>query len=262
MLNLAVVQFTPTHLQVEPNVQRLKEFIAGTEADLLVFPELATSGYFMRSRADVDSVAMFANDDRMQDVLEIASKHRRVVVFGFAERDGSAFFNSSIVGGYGVEPAVYRKSHLFYRERDVFAPGNTGFFVTNIPHLDCNLGMMICYDWRFPESARTLALRGADVIAVPSNLVTELWPRVMPARAAENKVYVAVTNRMGSESLGDITLQFNGRSTIYSYTGEALEHVGQHEGVAIAQIDPAATRKKSFSSYNDIFADRRPELYA
>ena len=121
---------------------------------------------------------------------------------------------------------------------------------------------MICYDWRFPEAARTLALRGADVIVCPSNLVTTVSHISMPSRALENKVYLAVANRTGAETRDDEELYFNGASAIYSYNGQQMAVAdAQSDDTLIVDIDPVATRKKSFNAINDIFADRRPEMY-
>jgi predicted amidohydrolase len=265
-MRIAVVQFTPNHRALQANLERIEGLIANTDADLIVFPELATTGYLFLEPQELEALAMPATDHRLQHLLSVAAHHHRVIVLGFAEHDGSLVYNSSLTGGYGVEQIIYRKTHLFYKERLVFAPGNTGFLVSPLPHLDCNLGVMICYDWRFPESARTLALRGTDVIAAPSNLVTELWPRVMPARAAENKVYLAVANRVGTETSGDDSVTFNGRSTVYGFDGTVLERVEEEDEhpqrVITAEIDPAATRDKSFNAFNNIFTDRRPEMYA
>jgi predicted amidohydrolase len=122
---------------------------------------------------------------------------------------------------------------------------------------------MICYDWRFPEAARTLALQGADLIACPANLVTTLSGKVFPARAIENKVYVAVANRIGEECLGEETLLFRGESAIYDYVGERMAQASfGNEEILYAEIDPQSTRKKSFNSVNDIFKDRRPDMYS
>jgi predicted amidohydrolase len=158
---------------------------------------------------------------------------------------------------------VYRKSHLFAREKHCFDPGDTGFFVVHVPERDLRIGMMICYDWRFPEAARTLALKGADLIVAPSNLVTHIWRAVMPARAVENKVYLAVANRCGPDVNNGEELSFNGQSAIYSYNGDVLASANATEpAVIIAEIEPERTRTKSFNEWNDIFADRRPDLYA
>jgi predicted amidohydrolase len=121
---------------------------------------------------------------------------------------------------------------------------------------------MICYDWRFPESARTLALKGADVIVCPSNLVTHVWRMAMPVRAFENKVYLAVANRTGAEHNAGEDVSFNGQTAIYSYTGTVLvDASATDDAVVIAEIDPSETRSKSFNSINDIMKDRREEWY-
>lgn len=253
-MRCSVLQFTPTFRDVDANTSAIVQLIGSTQSDVIILPELATSGYFFTSRNEAALYAEPVDGDHMQAITRAAQEHGRVVVCGFAERDGDALYNSAIIAAPDMAPRTYRKTHLFYKERFCFDEGNTGFFVVNIPHLDLNLGTMICYDWRFPEAARTLALRGADVIAVPSNLVTELWPRVMPTRAIENMVYLAVANREGSEENGGEVVSFNGRSMIYGYNGDEL---GRD-----AEIDPVQTRTKSFNAINDIFTDRRPEFYA
>jgi predicted amidohydrolase len=126
------------------------------------------------------------------------------------------------------------------------------------------IGTMICYDWRFPESARTLALRGADVIAHPSNLVAakSLWAPTMSTRSFENKVISITANRSGSDSLGEETLKFSGESQIVAMSGKILALASADgDEVVVAEADPAATRDKSFNPYNDLFGDRRPEFY-
>lgn len=261
-MRIAVVQFKPAFKDLVTNLARIEAEIATTNADVIVFPELATSGYFFLSTEEAAPFALTADSPEIAGLIRIAAQHHRIIVCGFAERDGSTLYNSAVIGGHGISTSVYRKTHLFYREVDVFAPGNTGFFVIDIPQLDCRLGTMICYDWRFPESARTLALKGADLIVCPSNLVTNVWRMAMPVRALENKVYLAVANRTGEETNGDESVRFNGDSVIYGYNGTALTSADQTSDATLtAEIDPAQTRNKSFNAVNDIFADRRPEHY-
>jgi 5-aminopentanamidase len=261
-MRIAVIQFQPAFKDLETNLARIEVEIATTDADVIVFPELATSGYFFRSTQEALPYALTIDSPEIHGLVRFAQQHHRIVVCGFAERDGDTLYNSALIGGHGIDTRVYRKSHLFYREVDVFTPGDTGFFVTPIPHLDCNLGVMICYDWRFPESARTLALKGADLIACPSNLVTNIWRMAMPVRALENKVYLAVANRTGEETNLDETVAFNGDSVIYGYNGSVITAANPtDDATLVAEIDPAKTRDKSFNAVNDIFADRRPSLY-
>ena len=142
------------------------------------------------------------------------------------------------------------------------APGDSGFLVRRWG--DVAIGTMICYDWRFPEATRTLALRGAEVIAHPSNLVAAaaLWRPVMRTRAIENKTIIVTANRFGEEILDGEPLSFTGESQIVSFNGAVLASASADEPALLrATVDPEGTRRKSFNAYNDIFADRRPELY-
>ena len=126
---------------------------------------------------------------------------------------------------------------------------------------------MVCYDWRFPESARTLALKGADVIACPSNLVPSVWEIGMRSRALENAVFVAVANRCKTETRSldnglKQELNFTGKSVLYNTSGTTLKQAdGENDTVIEFTIDAREARNKSFNEYNDVFNDRKPSLY-
>jgi len=261
-MKLAALQYSPKHREVEHNISAIVSRIYSTDANVIVFPELATSGYFFFDTASARPYARHAED--LQDIIAAAKTTQRTVVCGFLEgRKRGPLYNSALIALSDGATMVYRKTHRFYREVDVFAPGDTGFFVIDLPDVDCRLGTMICYDWRFPESARTLALKGADVIACPSNLVTHIWRTAMPVRALENKVWLAVANRCGEETVSDETVRFNGDSVIYTPAGNVAASCGPTEdGTIIVDADPVMTRDKHFNTYNDIFADRRPDMYA
>jgi predicted amidohydrolase len=241
----------------------MEALTSGTRADVIVFPELCTTGYFFTSRDEVAGVAEEASGTTAEFFRAMANRHDAVVVAGFAEADHGRLFNSCIVVVPEQEKAfIYRKTHLFYKETLCFDVGDTGFFVVHDARRDVRIGPMVCYDWRFPEAARVLTLKGADLIVCPANLVTEAWQMVMPARAIENKVYLAVANRVGSESRYGETLVFKGASAIYSWNGQLLSQASpQGDAVLTADVRPAETRDKSFNPLNDVLADRRPELY-
>ncbi|MBN9398801.1 MAG: carbon-nitrogen hydrolase ['Candidatus Kapabacteria' thiocyanatum] len=261
-MKLSVHQWCPAYADPDTNTVRIVNEIRTTQADVLVFPELCTTGYFFVSRDETRRLAEPVDGPHLGEITKAADEHGKVVVCGFAERAGEAIHNSAVIAVPGERPRVYRKTHLFYKETLCFDPGDTGFFAVTLPHLDCTLGTMICYDWRFPESARALALQGADVIACPSNLVTHVWRMAMPVRALENKVYLAVANRTGSDTNGDETLSFNGDSVIYDCNGNVMASAdATNDAIVIVDVDPAATRDKSFNPINDIFRDRTPAHY-
>jgi len=262
-MKISTVQFCPKLGQKQENIKKIYTYIDSIDSDIIVFPELSTSGYFYTDKQELAELAE-TSDGPMATALQAkASDQNKIIIVGFPEKDGDDIYNSSVI--LFPDPAlkaVYRKTHLFYKEKFVFTPGDSGFFVTEDSARDIKIGMMICYDWRFPEATRSLALAGADLIVCPSNLVTNVWHKVMPARALENKVYLAVANRIGTESKGEEELFFNGESAIYSYNGAVLcKAAVEDEKVISADIDPKRTRDKSFNPVNDIFKDRRPELY-
>jgi len=262
-LRVAAVQFAPRFGEKEENFQRMEALTAGIRADVIVFPELSTTGYFFTSRDEVAGVAEEAFGPTAEFFRAMANRHGAVVAAGFAEADQGRLFNACIIVVPEQATAfIYRKTHLFYKEQQCFDAGDTGFFVVHDARRDVRIGPMVCYDWRFPEAARVLALKGADLIVCPANLVTEAWQLVMPARAIENKVYLAVANRVGSESRGGEELAFRGRSAIYDWSGTPLQQAGTRgETVVTADIRPAETRDKSFNPINDVLRDRRPQHY-
>jgi predicted amidohydrolase len=156
---------------------------------------------------------------------------------------------------------VYRKTHLFQDEKDLFLPGDTGFQIYE--HRGARIGMMICFDWFFPEAARTLALRGAQIIAHPANLVLPWCQTAMATRSLENAVFSVTANRCGTETLGEKQLTFTGASQVLDPQGQRLLQAPPGgEAVAVCEIEPAQADQKRIGSRNDRFADRRPEFYA
>ncbi len=262
-LTLAVVQFTPQFGKKQRNLARMQQLVADVTADIIVFPELCTTGYFFQTRDEVAAVAEPATGPAGDFFRRLALERRAIVVAGFAERTDDNLYNSCLVIVPEVaRPYVYRKTHLFYKEKICFDPGDTGFFVVRDTRRDVNVGAMICYDWRFPEAARVLMLKGADVIVCPANLVTTAWQKVMPARAIENNVYLALANRSGREKRQDEQLTFQGKSAIYDLSGRALKTAAASgDEVLCCAIDPRRARDKSFNALNDIVSDRRPQHY-
>ncbi|NTW51469.1 MAG: carbon-nitrogen hydrolase [Chlorobiaceae bacterium] len=263
MIRVATVQYTPVHGCRQSNIEAISHLLEPVEADIVILPELCTSGYFFISREELAPLAEDIRGEACGMFSQMAVSKGAIIVAGMAEAAGGLFYNSVFVfRPDGSEPLVYRKSHLFYREWQVFERGDSGFPVIRDERLDVSVGIMLCYDWRFPEASRVLALEGADIIACPSNLVTDAWIKVMPARAIENKLYVAVANRAGRETRDGETLVFKGRSALYDPWGDPVaQAASEGDTVLISEIEPRLCRDKRFNDFNDIFADRRPDLY-
>ncbi len=260
---IAALQFRPAFLDVRANLDTLAARLASAEADLAVLPELCTTGYFFHDGEQLRSVAEQRDGRTLRTFSALAADRRMTIVAGFAERDGDAIYNSAAAVFPDGRIDIYRKVHLFAEEKRFFTPGNLGFPVLHWGDR-LRLGIMICYDWRFPEAARTLALKGAQLIAHPSNLVAapRMWQPVMRARSLENRVFTITANRNGEERRGEERLQFHGCSQIVAPNGTVLDEADEaFEGWIRADIDPRKADAKAFSSWNDIMADRRPDAY-
>jgi len=259
---VGTLQFNPVRHDVAANIAKVQQLLKGTRADLVVLPELANSGYMYASPGDLEPHSEMA-DGRgpfLTALRSLAGKMNGMIITGLAERTGRGLFNSAVaVGARGVI-ACYRKTHLFYEEQDLFLSGDSGFAV--FEHESARIGMMICFDWYFPESARTLALLGAQIIAHPSNLVLPHCQTAMVTRCLENRVFAITTNRYGTETLGEKSLTFTGASQLMSPTGiRLLQAPVEGECLLLAEIDPMAADDKQVTTRNHVLSDRRPEMY-
>jgi 5-aminopentanamidase len=260
MFRCGSAQFAPVFGDVETNLERISALAARERTDLLVFPELALTGYLFEDRAELLDLAASAGGTAEGRLTQIAGDTGSHLVVGLAERAGDLAFNSAILVGPSGVIGRYRKAHLFDREKLLFEPGDLPLDVWTVG--DVRVGMMICFDWIFPEAARTLALRGADVVAHPSNLVLPLCQRVMPSRCIENRLFAITANRWGIERRGDRELAFTGGSGIWDPAGMALATGPEAEDhVAVVEIDPAAARDKYVTPGNHVLDDRRVDLY-
>ncbi len=260
------LQFKPEFCDPDANIDRIKRLVKGKEFDLLVLPELANSGYLFSSFDELSKTSEELPEGKFCKALqELSIDHNGYIVSGICEKRGGKYYNSSILVSPEGKISIYRKTHLFSDEKKWFAPGDTGFSVCDIidKGKSVKVGMMICYDWIYPESARTLALKGAQIICHPSNLVMPYCQRAMFTRAIENRVFTITANRTGKETNGGNELNFTGGSVIVDPKGNYL-HSGSIEGdeCIIVELDPAEALNKSITPNNKIFQDRRTDMYS
>jgi len=293
-MKVSVLQFKPKLLDKAHNLGKLSEMLAGIKTDLVVLPELAISGYVFNSHQEVLSIAEEAGKGESFELFTALAKDNDCsIVYGFPELDSSflppstsflrkqespksnevldqvqiqdtntpKLYNSCALINPDGSWHLYRKTHLFYREKLFFSPGDTGFFVCEAKS-GVKIGMMICFDWQFPEAARTLALKGAQLICHPSNLVLPWCQQAMKTRSLENRVFSLTSNRIGKEGKGENELTFTGASQILNPKGELLASLSTtEEGIATVDIDPNEANNKQVTELNNAFADRRPEMY-
>ncbi|MFZ5515218.1 MAG: nitrilase-related carbon-nitrogen hydrolase [Candidatus Zhuqueibacterota bacterium] len=260
-MNIGLIQFDVTFGQPKLNIDRAIRLMEQSIADLWVLPELFHSGYSFTSRDELAALAEPIPDGQTcQALLAYAAKQSCAIVAGIAESAGGQFYNSAALITKDGVVGVYRKVHLFDREKFWFSPGDLPFSVHKINYVA--IGMMICFDWLFPEAARTLALKGADVLCHPSNLVLPYCQSAMITRCLENRVFAITANRIGAESRGDGSLTFTGGSQIIDPRGQILFRAGRDtEESVVVSIDPELARDKSITRNNNALNDRRPDMY-
>jgi predicted amidohydrolase len=180
-----------------------------------------------------------------------------IIVGGIAELgDKGQVFNSAVIVGPEGYIGCYRKIHLFGKERRLFSQGNQPPRIYS--SLNVKIGVMICFDWAFPELARILMLEGCEVLCHPANLVLPLAQRVMVARSIENRIFTITANRVGSEK----TLTFTGRSQITNPRGDILARGRtRRPQLLVSKINPAKARNKNLTPTNNVVTDRRVKLY-
>ncbi|MBU1023866.1 carbon-nitrogen hydrolase [bacterium] len=253
------LQFNPILGKSEKNVQKIKKLIdSAEEFDLIVLPELANSGYNFENLDEAMAFGEYpSNSPFINALIEICIERKCHIVSGFCERDDDNLFNSAVLlSGDGIK-GTYRKIHLFNNEKDYFLPGNSQPQVYDI--FKCRVGMLICFDWAFPEIWRILALKGADIVVHPANLVVIGGGHTsVPVHAMINSYFVITANRIGTEN----DLHFTGGSMIACPDGSVSRKAGEDdEKIEIVEINPAAARDKAITLRNDLLDDRRPELY-
>lgn len=261
-MRVGVYQSNPLFGEVDRNIEQAVNAISGANADLMVLPELFSSGYQFISKEEVEELAEeIPGGATCRALADLSRDKNMFLVFGMAERDGHQLFNSAAVTGPDGYMGKYRKTHLFAEEKTFFDPGNSGFQVFDMGN--ARIGVMICFDWWFPESARVLALRGADVICHPSNLVLPHCQEAMITRSLENGIFSVTANRIGTEARGGKSpLRFTGRSQILDNTGRIVIRMGEGEaGVSVVDIDVTKARDKKITPWNDRLEDRRPDFY-
>jgi predicted amidohydrolase len=261
-MRIGIVQSSPVFGEVDGNLAGCFDLMASHSADLWVLPELFATGYQFVSPDETREFAEpVPSGTTTQALISFATEKACFIVAGLPELDGDQVYNAAVLVGPDGFLARYRKIHLFYEEKLNFTPGDLPFAVVDIGI--AKIGMMICFDHLFPESARSLALQGADVIAHPANLVLpDMAQRTMSIRALENGVYTATANRVGTEARAAESLTYTGHSQVIGPDGQALVRLSQDQAeVAVVEIDVALARDKAITTHNNKLADRRPELY-
>lgn len=257
-ITAGILQFQPLLGENELNRRKVMELLDNAgKADLYVLPELSNSGYNFRNMEEaVDTSEPIDESPFIASLIEYAQRNRSHVVAGINENDRGKLYNTVVVLGPDGIVGKYRKIHLFVNEKDFFEPGDLGLPIFDLG--DYRIGIQVCFDYLFADPWRILAIKGADLICHPSNLITQNAYRTLPGHALMNRVFIITSNRFGTE--GD--LAFCGRSVVHAPNGAVIMEAGPKEaGVSLITLDLNQARDKMVTSRNHAFNDRRPDQY-
>ena len=268
-IRVAACQIDPQLGEVDRNLETIERRVAEAAragAQLVVLPEAAVTGYVFDSLDEALTVAQRAGAVAEQRLADAAAENRVALVVGTLEAEAREVFNTALIFAADGRRFRYRKMHLPYLGVDRFVtPGQSAPEVYELAGM--RVGVLICYDLRFPEAARICALEGADLVALPTNwpVGVEFHPGIFaPARAAENHVYLLACDRVGEER----GTTFIGRSMLLDCNGKELARASDTEvELLIGEVDPELARQTHHRRVPgehewDTISDRRPGLYA
>ncbi len=268
-IRVAACQIDPQLGEVDRNLERIERAVAeavAAGARLVVLPEAAVTGYVFEHLDEALTVAQRASVVAEQRLADLAAANSVALIVGSLEAEGRGVFNTALIFAEDGRRYRYRKMHLPYLGVDRFAtPGPDAPEVYDLAGM--RVGVLICYDLRFPEAARICALEGADLIALPTNwpVGVQFHPGIFaPARAAENHVYLLACDRVGEER----GTTFIGRSILLDTNGKALATASDtEEETIVGEVDWELARQTHHRRIPgehewDTIADRRPGLYA
>lgn len=268
MLNVAYYQFAPKMGEREENLLKVRHALQNLSApiDIMVLPELFSTGYAFSTRQEVAPLAENAQSGPTISLLKELAREKNMHIFGgFPEKAGDKIYNSSLLVSPEGQTWTYRKAHLFNEEKILFDKSDTHLepIQITVGEHKIKVGLMICFDWIFPETARTLALKGAEILLHTTNLVLPYCPAATITRALENRVFIVLCDRVGSDWCRGKEVKFTGLSRIVSPRGEILVSSDERsEEIKWVSLDPQEAQNKKLNPYNDLFEDRRSDLYS
>ena len=261
----------------EENLQKAEDLVrqaAEQRAQIILLQELFETQYFCQTQnfAYMDLARPLSENPAVKRLSVLAKETETVIPVSFFEQYGNTAFNSvAVLDADGSVLGVYRKTHipdgLPYAEKFYFTPGDTGFRVWNTRY--GKIGVGICWDQWFPEAARSMALLGAELLCYPTAIGSEPtlgidskahWQRCMQGQAAANLVPVLASNRIGTETEGESSMNFYGSSFITDETGGIVEEADRTTETLLVHtfdLDQTALRRREWG----VFRDRRPEMY-
>lgn len=270
-MKVAVAQLAPGADRTQ-NIQRTVDVIeeaARQAVDLIVLPEMCISPYLLKDALLDDWAEAVPEGVVLQRWLRESQKHNLYIIAGILERAGDKYFNSAVAIGPQGLLAHYRKAHLFSWERHRLEAGDNGFSTLDVS--GTKTGILVCYDLRFVEVVRLLALAGVQMLCVPTTWTDVGKPQPLDrhgwcaaahlavGHAYANKMFMLCAGRVGQEG----TVRYLGNSLIVGSNGQTLAGPAdpETETILVAEIDPSQASNKHIGQDNDVIGDRRTDLY-
>lgn len=255
-MKIGYVQYSPIIGEKEKNLEIIKRLLNGVSGDLFVLPEMGTTGYPDSTKEKLLKSAEKLDGFLVTELTKIAKEKNACLVVGLPEVEGENVYNTTVVVGPEGLIASHQKSHLFMEEKKNFSAGKTP--PTIFEWKGSKIGVGVCYDYMFPEFWRKMALKGVRLFCNTANFVSEYGFPVMRVRSIENGVFSITTNRVGMDG----EQMYKGGSEIVDNRGHVLSKASDFdEEVEVVDVDLNLADDKVWNKINDLFKDRREELY-
>lgn len=255
-MKIGYIQYSPIVGDKDKNLETIKRLIKNNSGDIFVLPEMGTTGYTTNTKEELLRNAEPQDGFLVQELTKIAKENDTCLIVGMPEMIDGKVYNTSVVIGPDGLITKHQKSHLFMEEIGVFEPGQTK--PTLFEWRGAKIGLGVCYDYMFPEFWRVLGLGGADLFVNTANFYFDYGFRVMQVRSIENGVFSITSNRTGTED----NFTYKGGSEIVDNTGKVIAKASEkEEEVCVVEVDLTLSRSKQWNKYNNLFGDRREDLY-
>ncbi len=252
-MKIAAIQIDIVKRDKKANLQKVRRMLAEQALDLAVLPELFATGYFFADRAEAKSMAeAVPQGETTQALCRMASEFACHIIGCVLEEEADQLYLSAVVVGPQGYLGKQRKRHLTEFDARWYSPGEESV-VFDI--MGSKVGVLVCFDAWFPESARELTLRGAQIICQTALISSPDTMQIMRVRAIENKTFVVVGNATGEELYHGAAMRFRGESRVIDFLGNILQTIEREEGVVSAEVTVAAADGKAMGDCTDLLAE-------
>jgi predicted amidohydrolase len=237
----------------DKNISNVDSLIGNNKLDLVVLPELFSTGYFFEEKSQIELISEeIPNGDTTKKLLEIAARKECHIVGTLIEREDNKNYITSILAGPKGYIGKHRKRHLTTDELEFYTPGSE----SEVYEINgCKIGIVVCFEGWFPERIRELLLKGAQIICHSALIMSDKTMNIMKVRAIENNMFIVIANSISSEYFKGNNITFRGESRIYDTSGNIIIDAGKEEKIIIAEIDEKESLKRELPDCRNIIEE-------